>query len=69
MRVSLPAGDPLAYLLDDNWTATHWFATRTDRDAALREMARLHEYSRPLDKPALVFAAIDRDAERTLRGS
>jgi hypothetical protein len=60
IRVSLPAGDPFTYLLDEDWAATHWFETPTARDLALQDMQREHEYSRNGDKPALVFEAIQR---------
>lgn len=63
IRVSLPDGDPFARLLDDDWTATHWFASAADRNAALADMQRKHEYSRPNDKPSLVFEAIERDSD------
>jgi hypothetical protein len=60
LRVSLPDGDPFTYLLDKDWAATHWYETQTERDLALQDMQREHEYSRNGDKPALVFAAIQR---------
>jgi len=62
VRISLPEGDPFTRLLDENWATTHWFATAEDRDAALQDMQRKHEYSRPHDKPTLIFAAVSRDS-------
>jgi len=41
------------------WNRTHWYATATERDAALIEMSRKHEYSRIGDKPALVFEKVE----------
>jgi hypothetical protein len=60
IRVSLPPGDPFTHLFDDGWNKTHWYQSPTKRDLALHEMQREHEYSRSGDKPALVFAAIER---------
>ena len=35
-----------------------------ERDAALAEMSRKHEYSRPGDRPALLFEKVEKLAER-----
>ena len=59
VRVSLLPADPFRKLLGDDWNRTHWYATAEKRDAALREMSRKHEYSRPGDKPALQFEPLD----------
>jgi len=61
IRISLPDGDPFTRLVDDGWTATHWYASRTARDLAMSDMRREHEYSRSGDAPALVFEAIERN--------
>ncbi|HEX9139452.1 MAG TPA: hypothetical protein VF848_06670 [Steroidobacteraceae bacterium] len=42
-----------------DWHRTHWYRTAAERDAAQREMAREHEYSRPGDRPALVFSKVE----------
>jgi hypothetical protein len=55
VRVRLRAGDPFARLVGTDWQKTHWFATSADRDRAVEEMAREHEYSRIGDRPALLF--------------
>ena len=55
VRITLKAGDPFRKLLGADWNKTHWYGTAAERDAALIEMARKHEYSRPGDKPALKF--------------
>ena len=60
VRVSLPENDPFNNLLDEGWNEVHWFATQTERDMAMLEMSREHEYSRKGDKPSLVFEAIER---------
>lgn len=58
VRVSLPAGDPFRKLLGEDWSRTHWYETAEERDAALNEMSRKHEYSRPGDRPALSFEKV-----------
>ncbi|MGH8284721.1 MAG: hypothetical protein ACRETT_03025 [Steroidobacteraceae bacterium] len=63
IRVSLPPGDPFRNLLGPEWHRTHWFATPTEREAALKEMSRRHEYSRAGDKPSLVFEKIEKLSE------
>ena len=63
VRVSLPAGDPFRKLLGPEWQRLHWYATPLERDAALTEMSRRHEYSRSGDKPALVFRKVEKLAE------
>jgi hypothetical protein len=59
LRVSLPGGDPFAKLLGAEWQTTHWFASAAERDAALAEMSRRHEYSRPGDPPAHVYTKVE----------
>jgi hypothetical protein len=67
VRVSLRAGDPFARLLGNDWNRTHWFETVGERDAALAEMSREHEYSRRGDAPALVYAKVEKLAESRAR--
>ncbi len=62
VRVSLRRGDPFRQLLGDDWSRMHWFATAAERDAALAEMSRKHEYSRPGDAPALSFEKVQDSA-------
>lgn len=59
VRVSLPSNDPFRRLLGANWHRDHWYHSSRERDAALLEMSRKHEYSRPGDKPALVFEKVE----------
>jgi hypothetical protein len=59
IRVSLPAGDPFRKIMGAEWNRTHWYATAAERDAALVEMSRKHEYSRIGDKPAMVFEKVE----------
>jgi hypothetical protein len=60
VRITLKAGDPFRKLLGADWNKTHWYGTAAERDAALIEMARKHEYSRPGDKPALKFDKVEK---------
>jgi hypothetical protein len=59
VRVSLRSGDPFRKLLGDEWNRTHWFANAAERDAAMTEMSRKHEYSRPGDSPALRYEKVE----------
>jgi hypothetical protein len=59
VRVSLRLGDPFRKLLGPDWSQTHWYLSPAERDAALAEMARKHEYSRPGDAPALRFEKVE----------
>lgn len=63
IRVSLPAEDPLRKLLGPEWHKLHWYPTAEERDGALAEMSRRHEYSRKTDKPSLVFQKVEKLAE------
>jgi hypothetical protein len=63
VRVSLPPGDPFRKLLGPEWHRFHWYATPDERDAALAEMSRRHEYSRAGDRPSLVFEKVEKLAE------
>ncbi len=64
VRVSLRASDPFRKLLGADWSRTHWFETVLERDAALAEMSRKHEYSRPGDRPALNYEKVVNLASR-----
>jgi hypothetical protein len=55
VRVRLRSGDPFGRLVGNDWQKTHWYATAGERDRALLDMAREHEYSRIGDRPTLVF--------------
>jgi hypothetical protein len=59
LTVSLPPGDTFQSLLGNNWERTHWFATETERDLALEEMASEHLYSRRGDRPTLNFKRVN----------
>jgi hypothetical protein len=63
VRVSLPVGDPFRKLLGPEWHRLHWYPTPAERDAALVEMGRRHQYSRAGDKPSLVFEKVENLAQ------
>jgi hypothetical protein len=63
IRVSLKRGDPFRSLLGADWHRSHWYATALERDRALADMSRKHEYSRPGDGPALEFKKVEKLAE------
>ena len=60
VRVSIRATDTFARLLGPGWHREHWYATGAERDAALKDMAGEHVYSRHGDKPTLIFEAVER---------
>ena len=64
LRVSLKPGDPFGKLLGDAWSRTHWYATKAERDTALTDMVRKHEYSRPGDLPAIICEKAEKLAPR-----
>jgi hypothetical protein len=59
VRVSLRRGDPFRKIMGAEWHRVHWYATPAERDAALADMSRKHEYSRIGDKPALLFEKVE----------
>jgi hypothetical protein len=42
------------------WMKEHWFATREERDRALKEMSGRYVYFRPGDQPSLEFEKVDK---------
>jgi hypothetical protein len=60
VRVRLTSADPLSRLLGGELDKTHWFATASERDRALADMAGEHLYSRRGDRPSLRFEPVDR---------
>jgi hypothetical protein len=59
IRLKLKSGDPFCKLLGVDWQKTHWYFTAAERDRALAEMSRRHEYSRAGDQPCLVFEKVE----------
>jgi hypothetical protein len=62
VRVSMRATDTFARMLGTSWHHEHWYATSEERDAALKEMAGEHLYSRIGDKPTLIYEPVERKA-------
>jgi hypothetical protein len=67
VRISLRGGDPFRRLLGQDWHRTHWYSSAAERDAALAEMSRRHEYSRAGDAPALRYEKVEDLAARSNR--
>jgi hypothetical protein len=63
IRVKLKAQDPFRLLLGQDWQKLHWYPTARERDSALADMSRRHEFSRIGDEPAVLFEKIERLAE------
>jgi hypothetical protein len=63
VRVSLRTNDPFRRVLGPDWHRVHWYASAEQRDAALAEMSRRHEYSRGGDAPALIFTKVENLAQ------
>lgn len=63
IRITLPPDDTFRNLLGPEWQKFHWYPTSVERDRAMVEMARRHEYSRALDRPSLVFEKVEKLAE------
>jgi hypothetical protein len=60
IRVTMPPADPLRRILGADWHREHWYATREERDAALREMGSRHAFSRIGDTPSIRLAPLER---------
>ncbi|MCP5340473.1 MAG: hypothetical protein H7A16_09910 [Sinobacteraceae bacterium] len=67
VRIALRPDDPFRKLLGPDWSRTHWYETLVARDAALLEMSRKHEYSRPGDRPSLLFEKVEKLGDRLSR--
>jgi hypothetical protein len=59
IRVSLQTNDPFRKLLGPDWHRLHWFRSAEDRDTALAEMSRRHDYSRAQDAPTLICTKVE----------
>jgi hypothetical protein len=60
IRVKLRSTDPFKNLVGQSWSKEHWYATREERDEALKEMSGRYLYFRPGDKPALEYEKVDK---------
>ena len=63
IRISLKTNDPFRKLLGPDWHRLHWYRSAEERDAALAEMRRRHDYSHPLDAPTLIYSKVENLAE------
>jgi hypothetical protein len=59
IRVSLRSNDPFRKILGPDWHRMHWYKSAAEREAALAEMRRRHEYSRPQDAPTLLYTKVE----------
>ena len=57
--MKLRSTDPFKNLVGGDWNKEHWFATRDERDRALKEMSGRYVYFRPGDQPSLEFEKIE----------
>ncbi len=60
IRVTMPAADPLRRVLGNDWHTEHWFASAEERDDALRDIGRRHEFSRIGDIPSIRLEPLER---------
>jgi hypothetical protein len=61
IRITLPPGDPLGALLGSDAQMFRWYASTAERDAALEDMRREHEYSRIGDRPSQLYEKIEHE--------
>ncbi len=61
IRMTLPEHDTFRLVLGDDAQMYRWYASPTDRDAALAEMQREHLFSRAGDRPTLLCEKIERE--------
>ncbi|MDH3588928.1 MAG: hypothetical protein OEQ74_05955 [Gammaproteobacteria bacterium] len=61
VRMTLPDNDPFRLVLGDDWISFRWFASESERDAALAQMRREHQFSRLGDTPTLIYERAERD--------
>jgi hypothetical protein len=61
IRIRLPERDPLADIMEADTEMYRWYATESERDAALAEMRREHDYSRIGDVPRVLYEKVERE--------
>ncbi len=61
IRFTLPENDTLraSHLLGDSFEYFRWYENEAARDAAMEELQRRHEYSRPADAPTVALSKIE----------
>ncbi len=64
IRASLPEGDPMRgeHLLGPDWGWEKWFASESERDAALAKMQSQFTYYRAGDIPTQVLKKVESEA-------
>lgn len=60
IRVKARSTDPFKNLVGEDFVREHWFATKEERDRALKEMSGRYVYFRPGDQPTLDYEKIER---------
>jgi hypothetical protein len=63
IRVTLQPDDTFVKIIGSDWERYHWYHTAEERDRAMVEMSRRHEYSRKGDLPTLLFEKVERGGE------
>lgn len=55
IRITMPENDPMAmpHLLGSEWESYRWYASPEERDRALEDMVREHQFSRRGDRPSI----------------
>ncbi len=61
IRMTLPSDDTFRLVLGDDFATFRWYATAEERDAALADIRREHQYSRTGDTPTLIYQKVERD--------
>jgi hypothetical protein len=59
IRVSLRSNDPFRKIVGPDWNRMHWYRSAEEREVALEEMRRRHEYSRPKDAPTHLYTKVE----------
>lgn len=61
IRVTMPDNDPMAmpHLLGSDWESFRWYKTAEERDRALADMMREHQFSRRGDRPSIQCEPVD----------
>ncbi len=59
IRVSLRPNDPFRKIVGPDWNRMHWYRSADEREVALEEMRRRHEYSRPQDAPTHLYTKVE----------
>ncbi|NND65384.1 MAG: hypothetical protein HKM24_05400 [Gammaproteobacteria bacterium] len=66
INIRMRLDDPMRTLLGDDWQTTRWYANEHERNQALTEMKRQHEYSRDGDRPNLMYETVESTSPKPL---